>query len=107
MPRLAQSRYGLDPAKDFFDSFPFALTDHVTFVPRGAGIDRAASPRMFMLCHVRRHRRLFQFGHEVFGVVVLVSAQRHPPRATRNARRHPQGRIAFRRARGPRQLRIQ
>src|SRR5512143_341524 len=78
---LAESSDGLDPTEDLLDSLAFFLTDGVARVLRGPLIDGAAASFVLVLGHVRSHRRFPEFVHKISRVVVLVSAQRHPPRA--------------------------
>src|SRR5512135_2898 len=103
---LAESSDGLDPPEDLLDPLPFSLTDGVARVLRGSLIDGAAAPFVPVLRYVRSHRRFPELVHKISRVVVLVSAQRHPPRAAWNPRRHLQRGIALGRSRGPREPRV-
>src|SRR6266496_2974224 len=73
---LTQQPHGLQPAKDFFHSFPLTLTNLITRMARRARIDRT-SPVLITLGHVRRHLAAAQISDKVFRVVSFVSAQRH------------------------------
>src|ERR1019366_10068450 len=57
---------------------------------RGSLVDGAAAPCVLVLRYVGSHRRFPELIHEISCVIVLVSAQRHPPRAAWNPRRHVQ-----------------
>ena len=48
---LALQRYGLHPPEYFLHPLPLALTDGITFVPRGPFVDGAA-PVAIVLCYV-------------------------------------------------------
>src|SRR5712692_9470348 len=73
---LTQQPDRLEPAKDFFHSFAFTLTDYITSMARRARID-GTSPVLITLGHVRRHFSGAQISHKVFRVLSFVSAQRH------------------------------
>src|SRR5438046_743384 len=106
MPGLAESSDGLDPTEDLLDSFALSLTDGIPRVLRGSLIDGAAAVLVLVLRYMRSHRRFPEFVDKISRVVVLVSTQRHPPRAAWNPRCHLQRRIPLGRAGRPREPRV-
>jgi site-specific DNA recombinase len=61
---------------DYFDAFPFSLTNRVTRPTSGPPIDRAAATLGRVLRHVRRDLLRPQLRHALLGVVPLVGTQR-------------------------------
>src|SRR5918996_1974670 len=52
VPGLAQQADGLQPAKDFFHSFPLALTNLIARMACGALVDGAAAASFVVLRHM-------------------------------------------------------
>src|SRR5436190_8027963 len=100
---LAQQSYGLQPTENLFHSFAFPLTDFITRMASCSLIDSTAAASSLVLRYVRRHSSLPQVADESLGVISFVGRQRHP---LGSFTQQHQRRFAFRRAAGPRQLRI-
>src|SRR5882724_5061127 len=77
MSGLALRSYRFDPAKDFFDAFPFSLTHLVAFMPCRASVNRAAARTLGVLRNMRRHIHAPHLTYEVFGVVCFISCERN------------------------------
>lgn len=103
MSSLAQQSYGLQPTENLFHSFAFPLTDFITRMAGRSLIDGAAAASFLVLRYVRRHSSLPQVADESLRVISFVGRQRHP---LGSFTQQHQRRFAFRRAAGPRQLRI-
>src|SRR6267142_3620696 len=65
MPRLTQHANRLDPAKHFFDAFPFPLTHLVARMPRRATINRATTLTLGVLRNMRSHIHASHLLHEL------------------------------------------
>jgi len=77
MPGLAQQSDGLEPPEGFLDPFAPPLTERVTEMAAGAAVDRSG----WLLRDVRRDGMIAQLPDERLGVVGLVGAERHAPKA--------------------------
>src|SRR5215831_1603918 len=102
MAGFAQQADLFEPAEDLFNALAFPLAHQIADVARRAAIDRTGSVRG-VLRHMGRHREPAKAVHKVAGVIALVGAQRRP---WRQLRRHGQGLLALREARGRRETAI-
>ena len=74
---LPQQPHRLQPAEDFFNSFPFLLTGGIAEVSYGPAVNGTCPPRRVlgdMGCHLSDPQRI----HERRSVIVLISTQRDP-----------------------------
>src|SRR5215467_13841693 len=94
MSGFSHGRDGFHPAKDFFNSFAFVLTDLITRMPDRARIDRRATEPFHILSDMRCNSKLADRGDEATCVVSFISPERYqtfsfPPL------QHCQGRISL------------
>ena len=76
MAKLAHERNRLQPAKAFFNPLSLSLTEGISRVPRGAAINRTATPPCMILRDVGRYPQIPALAHEVMCVEPLC---RLPP----------------------------
>ena len=106
VPQLAKQRDGLQPAKRLLNQRALALTDPIPGVSGRARVDSAAAVAELVLRHVRRDAHASDGGDPGADVVRFVGGHREAPRGQRQLPQHDNGRIAFGRAAGRRDRRV-
>lgn len=79
--RSAQTADALHPAERFLDPLSDPLTDRVTRMARGAGVERGTARACLIPRHMRSDFERATGSDEVTGIVALVPAQRDPLRS--------------------------
>src|SRR5215472_18709291 len=72
MSHLAQQGDGLQPAKTFLDSFPFALAEAVAWLPRSPAVDGTATTPTVVLCNMRGHLHVAALSHKIRRIEAFV-----------------------------------
>ena len=104
--QLAEQRDGLQPAERLLNQLPLAMTESIAGVSGRARVDRAAAVPEFVLGDVRRDAHPSDGGDPSARVVRFVGGDREAPRRQRQLAEHGDRRIAFGRAAGRRDRRV-
>src|SRR5678816_1776706 len=88
---------GLHPTEDFFDSFPFLLTDLISRMGNSSPVDGAGSISTNVLCNMWGRLETAQVRNKLFRIVGFIRPHCDPSR-TGNLSNQFYGTVAFRRS---------